>query len=261
MTRLGLPLARAADRPNEYESDHQKAGKMKAIILAGGLGTRLKPFTEVIPKPLLPVGEKAVLEIQMEHLEEYGFDEIFLATNFKSRYIENFFGDGSQFGVRLTISKEEKPLGTVGPLSLLKKRLDKPFLVMNGDILTRLNFSKMYEFALEKGAKLTIGVKTIYTPFRFGNIESDGDFVTNIEEKPDIETNVLAGIYIMTPEIFEYIPDNEPYGMDQLIKSMLAQDEPIAKYQIKEYWLDIGVIDDYKDAQEIYNKFYSGEEK
>jgi NDP-sugar pyrophosphorylase family protein len=234
---------------------------MKAIILAGGLGTRLKPFTEVIPKPLLPVGEKAVLEIQMEHLVEHGFDEIYLATNYKSRYIENFFGDGSQYGVKLKISKEDKPLGTVGPLSLLKDQLEKPFLVMNGDILTRLNFAKMYEFALEKEAKLTIGVKKIYTPFRFGNIESDGDFVTNIEEKPDIENNVLAGIYVMTPGIFKFVPDNEPYGMDQLIKKMLSDGEPIAKYQINEYWLDIGVIDDYKDAQEIYNKFYAEEEE
>jgi NDP-sugar pyrophosphorylase family protein len=234
---------------------------MKAIILAGGLGTRLKPFTEVIPKPLLPIGEKAVLEIQIEHLEEHGFDEIILATNYKSRYIENFFGDGSQYGVKLSISKEDEPLGTVGPLSLLKEQLDSPFLLMNGDILTKLDFAKMYEFALDKGARLTIGVKTIYTPFRFGNIESDGDFVRKIEEKPDIETNVLAGIYIMTPDIFDFIPDREPYGMDQLIKRMLSDGEPIAKYQIHEYWLDIGVIEDYKDAQEIYNKFYTGEEE
>ena len=233
---------------------------MKAIILAGGLGTRLKPFTEVIPKPLLPIGEKAVLEIQIEHLEEYGFDEIYLATNYKSRYIKNFFGDGSQYGVTLKISKEEKPLGTVGPLSLLKNELKKPFLVMNGDILTRLNFSRMYEFALNKEAKLTIGVKKILTPFRFGNIESEGDYVTKIEEKPDIETNVLAGVYIMKPEIFDYIPEGEPYGMDQLIKEMLSGNDPIARYQIKEYWLDIGVIDDYKNAKDIYNKIYSEEE-
>lgn len=234
---------------------------MKAIILAGGLGTRLKPFTEVIPKPLLPIGEKAVLEIQIEHLEEYGFNEIFLATNYKSRYIQNFFGDGSQYGVTLKISKENEPLGTVGPLSLLKNELDKPFLVMNGDILTKLNFSNMYEFALKKGAELTIGVKHMITPFRFGNIESEGDYVTNIEEKPDIETNVLAGIYIMTPGIFDYIPYNKPYGMDQLIKRMLAEGKPIAKYQINEYWLDIGVIDDYKDVQEIYNNIYDEKEK
>ncbi len=234
---------------------------MKAIILAGGLGTRLKPFTEVIPKPLLPIGEKAVLEIQIEHLEEYGFNEIYLATNYKSRYIQNFFGDGSQYGVNLKISKENEPLGTVGPLSLLKNELDRPFLVMNGDILTKLNFSNMYEFALKKGAELTIGVKHMITPFRFGNIESEGDYVTNIEEKPDIETNVLAGIYIMNPSIFQYIPYNKPYGMDQLIKKMLAEGKPIAKYQINEYWLDIGVIDDYKDVQEIYNNIYDEKEE
>ena len=233
---------------------------MKAIILAGGLGTRLKPFTEVIPKPLLPIGEKAVLEIQIEHLEEHGFDEIYLATNYKSRYIQNFFGDGSQYGVKLKISKEDEPLGTVGPLTLLKDELDKPFLVMNGDILTKLDFAKMYEFALKKEAMLTIGVKKIMTPFRFGNIESRGDYVTNIEEKPDIVTNVLAGIYIMTPRIFEYIPDRERYGMDQLIKRMLSEDEPIAKFEIEEYWLDIGVIDDYKKVQDIYNQIYPEEE-
>ncbi len=234
---------------------------MKAIILAGGLGTRLKPFTEVIPKPLLPIGEKAVLEIQIEHLEEHGFDEIYLATNYKSRYIKNFFGDGSQYGVSLKISKEDEPLGTVGPLSLLKNELDKPFLVMNGDILTRLKFSRMYEFALKKEAKLTIGVKKIKTPFRFGNIESEGDYVTRIEEKPDIETNVLAGVYVMTPAIFDYIPNGKTYGMDQLIKKMLAENDPIAQYQIREYWLDIGVIDDYKNAQDIYDRIYGEEQE
>ena len=108
---------------------------MKAVILAGGLGTRLKPFTEVIPKPLLPIGEKAVLEIQIEHLRKHGVTDVFLATNYKSNYIENFFGDGSRYGVNLTISREEKRLGTAGPLKLLEKELDEPFIVMNGDIL------------------------------------------------------------------------------------------------------------------------------
>lgn len=233
---------------------------MKAIILAGGLGTRLKPFTEVIPKPLLPIGEKAVLEIQIEHLRGHGFDEIFLATNYKSDYIQKFFGDGSHYGVTLKISKEETPLGTAGPLSLLKAELDQPFLLMNGDILTRLKFSEMYAFALEKKAKLTIGAKKIFTPFRFGNIESEGGYVSNIQEKPDIETNVLAGVYIMTPDIFEHIPHNKPYGMDQLIRKMLTESDPIAIYQIEEYWLDIGVIDDFKAAQDVYHRFYSEEE-
>ncbi len=123
---------------------------MKAVILAGGLGTRLKPFTEVIPKPLLPIGEKAVLKFKSNILKKHGFDEIFLATNYKSDYIENFFGDGSRYGVKLSISREEIRLGTAGPLSLLKSQLTEPFIVMNGDILSNINFTDFYNFAIKK---------------------------------------------------------------------------------------------------------------
>src|SRR6185369_8665683 len=147
---------------------------MKAVILAGGLGSRLKPFTEVIPKPLLPIGEKAVLEIQMEHLASHGFDEIYLATNYKSDYIENFFGDGSRYGVKLFISKEQNPLGTAGPLKLLKNELNEPFLVMNGDILSSIDFTKFYDFGLRSDALLSITIKKIITPYAFGNIYFDG---------------------------------------------------------------------------------------
>jgi len=228
---------------------------MKAIILSGGLGTRLKPFTEVIPKPLLPIGEKAVLEIQVEHLRDNGFREIYLATNYKSAYIENFFGDGSQYGVKLQISKEEKPLGTVGPVKLLETQIsDEPFLVMNGDILTLLNYRNMYDFALSKDSLLTIGTKEIITPFQFGNIYFDGDFVTGIEEKPDIRTTILAGVYIFKPELLRSVPVNERYNMDTLILDMIAQGMKITHYPIKEYWLDIGRPDDYEKAQQVYKE-------
>ncbi len=233
---------------------------MKAVILAGGLGTRLKPFTEVIPKPLLPVGEKAILEVQIEHLKKYGFNEIFLATNYKSDYIENFFGDGSKYGVELYISKEDKPLGTVGPLSLIKERLgNEPFLVMNGDILTKCDFSKLYKFGLAIDSDLIVGIKEFFTPFRFGNIFFNEDYVTRIEEKQDIKTNILSGIYIMKPGIFEYIKYNESLSMDVLINSMLKKKSKIAKYLIKEYWLDIGVVEDYKEVQEVYNNHFKDE--
>jgi NDP-sugar pyrophosphorylase family protein len=210
---------------------------MKAVILAGGLGMRLRPFTEVIPKPLLPIGEKAVLEIQIERLKQHGFDEIFVATNYKSDYVESFLGGGSRYGVRLYISREEKPLGTAGPLTLLRDRLDEPFMVMNGDILT-------------------IAVKKEILPFAFGNIFFDGDYVTGIEEKPDIITYVLAGIYVMRPEIFDRIPYNEFYNMDVLIKSMLNDSLPVSKYEMQEYWLDIGRIDDFTKAEEIYHNHF-----
>ena len=230
---------------------------MKAVILAGGLGTRLKPFTEIIPKPLLPIGEKAILEIQIEYLKKYGFDEIYLATNYKSEYIENFFGNGKKYGIKLVISREEKRLGTVGPLSLLKESLaDEAFLVMNGDILTKCDFAKLYEFGKDVNADLTVCIKESITPFRFGNIYFEGDFVTAIEEKPNIKTNILAGIYIMKPAIFKYILYNEFLNMDKLINSMIEDKTPISKYMINEYWLDIGIVEDYQEVQDIYDNHF-----
>jgi len=225
---------------------------MQAVILSGGLGTRLRPFTEVIPKPLLPIGEKAILEIQIEHLKKYGCDEVFLATNYKSDYIENFFGDGSKYGVKLTISKEEIPLGTAGPVKLLQDMLSEPFIVMNGDILTLLNYGNLYDYAMHIDTDLVITTKEFITPFAFGNIESNGDYVTDIQEKPDIKMNILAGIYVFKPAIFDLIPDNEYFGMDSLIKKMIGKNRKIAKYDINEYWLDIGRFDDYQKVQKEY---------
>ena len=233
---------------------------MKAVILAGGLGSRLKPFTEVIPKPLLPIGEKAVLEIQIERLRNCGVREIYLATNYKADYIERFFGDGSRYGVALTVSREEKPLGTAGPLTLLQGELAEPFLVMNGDILTLLDFRDLYAFALEKQTVLTVAVKRIVAPYAFGNIYFAGEYVTGIEEKPDVVNHVLAGIYVMSPEIFGHIPADQYFGMDHLIKALLADGVRVAKYDLKEYWLDIGQIDDYAKAQDVYEAHFRPEQ-
>jgi len=231
---------------------------MKAVILAGGLGTRLKPFTEVIPKPLLPIGEKAVLEIQIEHLKSHGFNEIYLATNYRSDYIENFFGDGSRYGVKLVISREDKQLGTVGPLTLLKSELTEPFVVMNGDILSNINFTDFYTSSIKKESLLSISIKKIIMPYAFGNIYFKDDLVIGIEEKPDIITYALAGIYVMKPNILDFVPYNQYYGMDTLIKKMLSEQKPISKYELKEYWLDIGRIDDYESAQKDFKEnFYS----
>jgi len=233
---------------------------MKAVILAGGLGTRLKPFTEVIPKPLLPIGEKAVLEIQIERFHRFGVDEIYLATSYKSDYIEKFFGDGSRYGVKLSISREEIPLGTAGPLTLLRNQLTEPFIVMNGDILSLIDFKDFYSFAMDRNTLLTVAVKKIVTPYAFGNLFFEGDYVIGIEEKPDIVTYALAGMYVMDPRIFEHIPVGQYFGMDLLIKNLLAGKRKIAKYDLKDYWLDIGRIDDYEKAQDIYQKHFKGEE-
>ena len=225
---------------------------MKAVILAGGLGTRMKPFTDVIPKPLLPIGNKALLEIQIEYLKSHGFTEIFLSTYYKSEYIRNFFGDGSRYGVNLSFVREDHPLGTAGPLKLIEDRLDAPFVLINGDILTGLDISAMYQFALGHDSLLTISTKEIVTKSQFGRIVFDGDYVAGIEEKQDIKTIIFAGICVYKPELLEIIPKNEYYGMDTLIKTMISRRMPISHYPIKETWLDIGRIDDYEKAQQVY---------
>src|SRR5262245_47766030 len=157
---------------------------MKAVILAGGLGTRLQPFTQVIPKPLLPIGESSVLEIQILSLARSGFRDIFVATNYKSEYIEAFLGDGAKYGVNLAVSRESKPLGTVGPVLLLRDRLSEPFVLMNGDILTTLDFREALERAVASDADLTVVTKEIVTPFNFGKVTSDGPYILAIEEQP-----------------------------------------------------------------------------
>ncbi|KAB2906994.1 MAG: NTP transferase domain-containing protein [Ignavibacteriaceae bacterium] len=232
---------------------------MDAVILAGGLGKRLKPFTEVIPKPLLPIGEKSVLEIQITLLKKHGFDRIFLATNYKSEYIESFFGDGSRYGIEIFVSKEETPLGTVGPLLLLQEQLKNEFLVINGDILTLCDFSGFMRFAKSKAALLTVGVKELTTPFQFGNIFFEGDDVVEIQEKPLIKTNILAGVYVFSPAVFELIPPGVQYDMDNLINDMLKQKKIIKKFDIHEYWLDIGRVDDYHQAQLAYKDHFEAE--
>ena len=228
---------------------------MKAVILAGGLGSRLRPFTEVIPKPLLPLGDKALIEVQILRLKECGFNEIYIAINYKSEYVISYLGDGSKFGVKIHYSKEEKPLGTAGPVKLLENELTEPFLLMNGDILTKLNFSDIYNFSVEyPNSPLTIGTKIITTPFRFGNIYSDGVYVKKVEEKPELNFEILAGIYMMKPSVFDFIPKNEYFGIDLLIKELLAHEVPVTKYLIKDYWLDIGIVEDYEQARKIYSE-------
>ena len=227
---------------------------MKAVILAGGLGTRLKPFSDILPKPLIPIsGEKTVLEIQITNLKKNGFEEIYIATNYKAELIESYLGNGSKYGVKLIFNKETKPLGTCGPLSLLKDYLNEPFLLMNGDILTDLNFKKFSKFALKNGSLLTIVTKEIITPFDFGNVVLKNDWIVGIEEKADIKFIIVAGIYFMQPSIFKYIPDNKYFGIDELIKILLENNIPVASYFTKDYWVDIGRVDDLNEARKWFS--------
>src|SRR5581483_1387951 len=181
---------------------------MEAVILAGGLGQRLRPFTEVLPKPLLPLGDRSILEHQIVGLREAGATNVYLATNYLSHIIEAYLGDGSRFGLNVHISKEAEPLGTAGPIKLLQSKLKAPFLVMNGDIVTQLNFRTFYDFGAAQDSLLTVGTKLITTPFRFGNVKTNGSYIVGVEEKPDFTLEILAGIYYMKPGIMDFIPDN-----------------------------------------------------
>ncbi len=230
---------------------------MKAVILAGGLGERLKPFTNIIPKPLLPFGEKSLLEIQIEYFASHGIKEIYIAINYRADMIRSFLGNGEKYGVRLYYSEEDKPLGTCGPVGLLKDELTEPFFLMNGDILTKAPLREIYDFACRyHDSWLTIITKIVTTPFRFGSIQSEGDYVTHVEEKPNLNFEILAGIYILKPSIFQLIPENTYFGIDQLIHTMLANNHPITKYLLKEYWVDIGIIEDYDKARTIYEEHF-----
>jgi len=229
---------------------------MKAVILAGGLGERLRPFTQAIPKSLLPVGEKSLLEIQIRRLADGGAEEIYLATNYKTEYIENFIGDGSEYGVKISYSRETIALGTCGPLSLLREELTEPFIVMNGDILTTIDIAKFFAFGDQQESEFTIATKEVVTPFNFGRVETDGNRILAVEEKPELYLQVVAGIYFMRPSVLDLVPDGEYFGIDQLINQMLAAGRAITRYLMDEYWLDIGRIEDYQAADEAYETHF-----
>jgi NDP-sugar pyrophosphorylase family protein len=229
---------------------------IKAVILAGGLGSRLLPFTQVIPKPLLPVGESSVLEIQLKTLCRHGVTEVFIATNHLSDLVAAYIGDGRKFGLTVEFSKEEKPLGTCGPVSLLRDRLTEPFLLLNGDVLTTLDFRKAYDFAARVDADLTVVTKELVTPFEFGQVLGAGDYIERLQEKPDLKFEILAGIYVLRPALFDLIPSDTPYGIDRLILDLLAAGRKVGKYLMQEYWLDIGRQGTYEEAQEAYRAHF-----
>jgi NDP-sugar pyrophosphorylase family protein len=209
---------------------------MKAVILAGGLGERLKPFTQAIPKPLLPIGEQSLLEIQIANLAAANFRSIYIATNYKSQYIESFIGDGSKYGVSIGYSREEKPLGTCGPLSLLRSELNEPLILMNGDILTTIDFRRFYDYGDGQESDFTVGTKNIITPFSFGKVHIDGNRIIKVEEKAEIYTR-SSPAFISCTAILSVVPDDTYFGIDDLVELMLRDGRPITRYLIEEYWL------------------------
>jgi NDP-sugar pyrophosphorylase family protein len=224
---------------------------MKAVILAGGKGTRLRPYSMFIPKALVPVGDRPILEILLKRLKQCGVHKVILCVNHFAEVIMSYFGDGSRFNVQIEYSLEDTPLSTVAPIRLLKK-LPENFLVLNGDLLTDLDFSVLFEHHLEKKGLLTVAVHKRKIKVDFGVMEIDEEkkIAVGFKEKPDYDLNASMGVYVFNRRLLDYIPKDKPFGFDNLMKLLLKQKQPVHIYQYEGYWLDIGRPDDYEKAIE-----------
>lgn len=230
---------------------------MQAVILAGGKGTRLKPYTTVFPKPLMPINDKPILEIVVKQLKLCGCEEIIMAVGHLSELIMAFFGNGDKFDVKIKYSKEDMPLGTVGGLGLIKDELDETFLMMNGDVLTTLNFSDLISFHKKNGAIATIALNKRDVKIDFGVVEIDGDRnILKYIEKPKIDYLVSMGVYVFDSKVLNYVNKNEYLDFPDLIKKLIVQGEPVKGYIYDGYWLDIGRPEDYERANNEGNKIY-----
>jgi dTDP-glucose pyrophosphorylase len=231
-----------ADLAKEYESP------LRAVVMAGGFGTRLRPLTEELPKPMLPLGSRPLLELIVEQLRDAGIKQVNVATHYKGEIISDHFKDGQEFGVDIRYVKEDQPLGTVGALSLLEET-DEPLLVMNGDILTRIDFRSMLSFHREHKSELTIAVKQYEFDVPYGVVLTDGVSVKGISEKPVVRQFINAGIYLLNPSVKRLIPNGQHYDIPDLIQALLTQNRSVVCFPIREYWLDIGKADHYDQAK------------
>jgi NDP-mannose synthase len=224
---------------------------MKAVILAGGMGTRLKPYTTVIPKPLVPVGETAIIEILLNRLKKSGVSEVYICLNHFAEIIRAFLGDGGKFGLKITYSTEDQPLGTVAPIALLKE-MPENFLVMNGDLLTDLDFTELFNYHLEHGSLLTVSSYRRSAKIDFGVIDTnpESDKIIGFREKPEYHFEVSMGVYVMNREVLKWVPANRKFGFDDLLLTLLKDKQDINVYRFTGYWLDIGRPDDYEKACE-----------
>lgn len=231
---------------------------MKAVILAGGKGRRLAPYTTVLPKPLMPIGDMPILEVILRQLKRHGFDDITVAVGHLAELLMAFFNDGSKLGLKIAYSIEEKPLGTAGPLSLIKG-LDDDFIVMNGDVLSDLNYADLYRFHRESGAMATVATYERTVKIDFGVIETgDGDAIEKYIEKPSINYRVSMGVYVFSPEVLGYIKPDVYFDFPDLVRLLIAEGKKVASYPFRGYWLDIGRHDDYETA---INEFEQNKEK
>jgi dTDP-glucose pyrophosphorylase len=224
-------------------------GDMSAVVMAGGFGRRLMPLTETVPKPMLPVGERPLLERTIDQLRGAGIREVHLTTHHLSDSIVGHFGDGEAFGVRISYATEDAPMGTAGGLRLIP-RPNASFLVINGDILTRVSYQEMLRFHRKHAATLTVGIRAHEVEVPFGVVECDDVRVMDLTEKPHIRLLVNAGIYLLEPSAWDHIPAGRRFDMTDLIRRLLDEGEVVVGFPIIEYWQDVGRHEDYRRAQE-----------
>lgn len=230
---------------------------MRAVILAGGQGVRLKPYTVTLPKPLVPVGEEPIMKLLLNNLKRQGIKETVICVNHMGDLIEAYFGDGSQMGMKIRYSRESKPLGTIAPIKLIKG-LPDDFLVMNGDILSDLSFNKLFFEHKTNDAILTVATYTRKVAVDFGVIHFNQDYLADdFIEKPEYKLDVSMGIYAFNKRVFDYVPDNTRFGFDDLMHTLLKNGEKVKAFHHRGYWLDIGRPEDYEKANEDIHKFFT----
>ena len=227
---------------------------MQAIILAGGKGTRLRPYTTILPKPLMPINDMPILEVVIRQLKNNGFTKIIMAVGYLAELLEAYFGDGSRWGVEISYSREEKPLGTAGPLTLVDD-LDDTFLMMNGDILTDLNYFELMNFHKQNNSKITIATYNKEVKIDLGILKvNDSHEIYDYIEKPTLIHQVSMGIYAIDKSMVEMIPRDKPFDLPDLIKLSIKNKIKVLSYSFENYWRDIGRKDDYELALEEYDK-------
>jgi len=226
-----------------------KYKRSKVVLMTGGLGTRLRPLTNEIPKPMLKVGDKPLLESIILGFKKYGFIEIILSVSYKSEIIENYFGDGSNFGVNIKYIHENKRMGTAGALNYMSELLNEPFFVMNGDLLTNINFEHMMDYHIENSSVATMGVRKYDFQVPYGVVKSKGVDIKSIEEKPVHNFYVSGGVYVLDAQVLDFVPENEFFDMPTLFEKVIDKNLKCISFPIREYWLDIGNHLDFSQAQ------------
>lgn len=224
---------------------------MKVVVQCGGKGTRLRPYTMVLPKPLMPVSSQPVLELLLKWLRRNDVRDVYITTGYLGHLIRNFCGDGRQWSMNIRYTVEREPLGTIGPLAILRDDLDSTFMVINGDILTDLSIGAFAACHHRGGGLVTVATAMRETRMDFGVIEASEGRVRSFKEKPSLTNIISMGIYCMEPEVLEYVPDGVPFGFDDLMYCLLARDKPVHTYRHDGLWLDIGRIDDFQTAQTL----------